>query len=88
MIEGMAAGNLLLSSSILFSGSTYTKEASLADILKLKFFGQRAFYTIQDKYLSPVINEFWHQEPSRSVPLANLTSQLFKNMKSRSRLYF
>ena len=38
MIDGMAAGNLLLSSSIFLSGSTYTKVASLADILKLKFF--------------------------------------------------
>lgn len=62
MIEGIAAGNLLLSSSILLSGSTYTKVASLADILKLKFFSERTFYNIQDKYLFPVINEFWHQE--------------------------
>ena len=62
MIEGMAAGNLLLSSSILLSGSTSTKVASLADILKLKFFSERTFYSIQDKYLFPVINEFWHQE--------------------------
>jgi len=62
MIEGMAAGNLLLSSSILLSGSTYTKVTSLADILKLKFFSERTFYSIQDKYLFPVINEFWHQE--------------------------
>ena len=62
MIEGMAAGNLLLSSSILLSGLTYTKVQSLADILKLKFFSERTFYSIQDKYLFPVINEFWHQE--------------------------
>ena len=45
MIEGMAAGNLLLSSSILLSGSTYTKVASLADIFKLKFFSERTFYS-------------------------------------------
>ncbi|XP_027055808.1 uncharacterized protein LOC113682826 [Pocillopora damicornis] len=38
MLEGMAAGNLLLSSSILLSGSTFTKVASLADILNLKIF--------------------------------------------------
>ena len=62
MIEGMAAGNLLLSSSILLSGLTYTRVQSLADILKLKFFSERSFYSIQDKYLFPVINAFWHQE--------------------------
>lgn len=62
MIEGMAAGNLLLSSSILLSGSTYAKVSSLADILKLKFFSEKTFYNIQDKYLFPVINDFWQKE--------------------------
>lgn len=62
MIEEMTAGNLLLSSAILLSGSSYTKVASLADILKLKFFSEKTFCNIQDKYLFPVINEFWHQE--------------------------
>ena len=51
MLEGMAAGNLLLSSSILLSGSTFTKVASLADILNLKIFGENTFYNIQNKYL-------------------------------------
>ena len=38
MLEGMAAGNLLMSSSILLSGSSYTKVALLAEILNLNFF--------------------------------------------------
>ena len=62
MIDGMAAGNLLLSSSILLSGATYTKVASLADILKLQFFSEKTFYTIQDKYLFSVVNESWQKE--------------------------
>ena len=62
MLEGMAAGNLLLSPSIFLSGSTYTKVASLADILNLKFFSEKTFYNIQDRYLFPVINEFWLKE--------------------------
>ena len=62
MIKGMAAGNLLLSSSILLSGSTYTKMASLAQILKLSIFSEKTFYNIQDKYLFPVINEVWEGE--------------------------
>jgi len=68
MIDGMAAGNLLLSSSILLRGSTCTKLASLADILKLKFFNERTFYSIQDKDLFPVINEFWHQGQNSVFP--------------------
>ena len=51
MLEGMAAGNLLLSSSILVSGSTFTKVASLADNLNLKFFCEKTFYNVQHKYL-------------------------------------
>jgi len=62
MIEGMAAGNLLLSLSILLSSSTYKEVACLADILKLTFFSKSTFYNIQDKYLFPVVNRFWHQE--------------------------
>lgn len=62
MLDGMAAGNLLMSSSILLSGSTYTRVASIADILKLKFLSEKTFYDIQDKYLFPVVNEFWHKE--------------------------
>ncbi|CAH3158083.1 unnamed protein product [Pocillopora meandrina] len=53
MLEGMAAGNLLLSSSILLSGSTFTKVASLADILNLKIFREKTFFNIQNKYLLP-----------------------------------
>ena len=51
MLEGMAAGNLLLSSSILVSGSTFTKVASLANNLNLKFFCEKTFYNVQHKYL-------------------------------------
>jgi len=58
----MAAGNMLLSSAILLSGSTYTKMASFAEILNLQFLGEKSFYKIQDAYLFPVINDFWIRE--------------------------
>ena len=56
IIEGMAAGNLLLSSSTLLSGSTYTKVASLADIPKLKILSERTFYSIKDTF-SQFVNQ-------------------------------
>ena len=62
MIKGMAAGNLLISSSILLSGATYTKIATLAEILRLCFFSEKTFYNIQDSYLFPVVNEVWEGE--------------------------
>ena len=61
-IKGIAAGNLLKSSAILLSGATYTKMATLAEILGLCFFSEKTFCTIQDSYLFPVINEVWEQE--------------------------
>jgi len=62
MIKGMAAGNLLMSSSILLSGATYTKIATLAEILRLCFFSEKTFRNIQDTYLFPVINEVWKED--------------------------
>ena len=62
MIKGMAAGNLLIFSSILLSGATYTKIATLAEILRLCFFSEKTFCNIQDSYLFPVINEIWKAE--------------------------
>ena len=62
MLGRMAAGNLLLSSFILLSGCTYTKVASLANILSLKFFSENPFYTIKNIYICSVINEFWQKE--------------------------
>ena len=62
MLKGMPAGNLLMASSILLSGATYTKIASLAEILNLNFFSEKTFYNIQDTYLFPVISEVWEEE--------------------------
>ena len=61
MIEGMAAGNLLLSSSVLLIGSTYTKVACLADILKLKFFSEGTFYNIHRADMKRTFPEIDHQ---------------------------
>ena len=62
MLKGMAAGNLLLASPILLSGATYTKIASLSEILNWKIFSEKTFYNIQNMYLFPVINEAWQAE--------------------------
>ena len=53
MLKGMAAGNLLLASAILLSGATYTKIASLSEILNWNIFSEKTFYNIQNMYLFP-----------------------------------
>lgn len=60
-VSGVAAGNLLLSAAILFSGSSYTKFAHLADTLNLPILAERTFHRIQSNYLFPVIHRTWTQ---------------------------
>ena len=62
MLERMAAGNLLLSSSILLNGSTYTRAASLEDILNLKFFSEKTYLFTGNKYLFAVRKPTYLQE--------------------------
>ena len=58
----MPAGNLLVSSAILLSGSTYTKIANFSEILNLQYLGEKTFYSIQNEYLFPEINYAWLSE--------------------------
>ena len=51
MIKNTAAGNLLTSAAILFSGNTFSRIAQFASFLKLKFFSHSTFYNIQNKFL-------------------------------------
>ena len=59
ILNRMAAGNLLVTSSILLSGATYTKVACIADVLQLQFLSEKTFCLIQNEHLFPVVNEAW-----------------------------
>ena len=58
-LNKMAAGNLLLSAAVLFSGNTYTRLHDIADHLNMPIVGETQFYNIQKQYLFPVVNETW-----------------------------
>ena len=64
LIKNIAAGNLLSSAAILFSGNTFSHIAQFASFLNLKFFSHTTFYDIQNKYLFPVVNKAWKEERS------------------------
>ena len=64
LIKNIAAGNLLSSAAILFSGNTFSHIAQFASFLNLKFFSHTTFYNIQNKYLFPVVNKAWKEERS------------------------
>ena len=55
------AGNLLLAGAIHFSGLTYTKFATIVNLLNLKIFTERTFYRIQEVRLFPIVNSFYKE---------------------------
>ena len=64
LVNNMAAGNLVLSAAILFSGTTFNQFSKLSSIANLQIFSHSKFYLIQDRYLFPVVTDTWeaHQE--------------------------
>lgn len=59
IIRSTPVGNLLIASSILFTGNTFTSIKNFASCLGLKFFSEQVFYRTQDRYLFPVLNNTW-----------------------------
>ena len=78
ILSSTPVGNLLLCSSILFTGNTYKRLQNFAACLGLKFLSERVFYRHQDRYLFPVINDAWEKERQTVVeelidkPIVNL----------------
>lgn len=57
--KGMAAGNLICSSGILFTGNHYTRVSAVMSACNVRFFEKGTFYLIQRKYLWPVVNNYY-----------------------------
>ena len=55
-ISSMAAGNLLFSAGILFTGNDYSNIAYFTKATNVQFFSQRNFSSTQKKYLFPIVN--------------------------------
>ena len=51
----MAAGNLLLAASILYTGNTYTRVCELMATAKINFFSHTLFHRIQSQFLFPAV---------------------------------
>lgn len=67
IINNIPVGNMLICSSILFTGSTYTHINNFASSLGIKFISKSVFYKQQDKYLFPVINNEWKNESTAVI---------------------
>ena len=58
-INGVPAGNVLMSASILFSGALPTKSLRLFQILKCASISLKTFFSHQKRLLIPAIDVFW-----------------------------
>ena len=59
LVNGVAVGNLLIPASILFSGNTYQHIHNFVEFLNLQFISSSQFYSTQNKFMFPVINNAW-----------------------------
>lgn len=57
--DKLRAGNLLLASSILLSGNSFTKVGLLFKFLNLQYFSSTLFYQYQNLYIAPAVDEYW-----------------------------
>ena len=62
MIGQQAAGNVLLTAAICFSGNTFTKIENLCDTFKLVFIGRTSFHRIENDYVIPSIHRLYMQQ--------------------------
>ena len=58
-MKGMAAGNLICSGGILFTGNHFAKVSAVMSECNIRFFSKGTFYYIQRKYLWPVVNNHY-----------------------------
>ena len=57
--KGMAAGNLICSGGILFTGNHFAGVSAVMSACNIRFFEKGNFYYIQRKYLWPVVNNHY-----------------------------
>ena len=71
-LRGMPENNLLVASSILFTGSTFTEIFDWAELLNLQIPKKTTFYSLQSTYLIPVIEYAYrdhHEEMMSNLQL-------------------
>ncbi|XP_063051991.1 uncharacterized protein LOC134446516 [Engraulis encrasicolus] len=64
---GMQAGDFLLSTNILLSGSNYTKVALMFKFMNMGMVNPTTFFTIQDTYCVDTIKDVWEEKRSEAI---------------------
>ena len=67
LVEGIPAGNLLLSASILFAGALPTNTLRVLSFLRCASITPHTFYHHQQWYLVPTIYSVWKEQQSNMI---------------------
>ena len=62
--SNVRAGNLILASSLLLSGNSFTKKGMMFKFCNIQYFSKTLFYQYQSLYIAPAVNDFWEQQRS------------------------
>ena len=62
--SNVRAGNLILASSLLLSGNSFTKIGMMFKFCNIQYFSKTLFYQYQSLYIAPAVNDFWEQQRS------------------------
>lgn len=63
--EGVRAGNLILASSLLFSGNSYQKVGMMFKFCNIQYFSHTLFYQYQNLFIAPAVKDFWEQQKKK-----------------------
>ena len=66
-VKGTAAGNLLITAAIVFSGNAYKHSADFAKHLNLQFISSSYYYKIQRNIIFPVVQKAWRKNQAEVV---------------------
>lgn len=66
-VSSMAAGNLLLSAGILFTGNSYGSVASLVKATNIQFFSERSYNETQTSYLFPIVDKMYTEHQVQTL---------------------
>eukprot|EP00795_Rhopilema_esculentum_P006509 gene6509-11971_t len=70
-IRGMSLGNLELSASILYTGSTFTRIQEMMSLCNISFLGRTSYHAIQKQILFPTVNDFYENARKQLISLVD-----------------
>ncbi|CAN7984474.1 unnamed protein product, partial [Ixodes hexagonus] len=66
-INGRGAGNLLLSSLVLFTGASPTRTLRLFQLMNIQVFSKKTYFNYQQAILVPAVEEVWRDEQEKLI---------------------